>query len=96
VGYILIDTCVWLNLASTPALRPLVDEIGRHAKPPPHGIVVPSSVKAEFTRNRAQVVVQWGNSLKGTVATLKNLRPVVSKLEKELADIIDASRKAIA
>lgn len=96
MGYIVVDTCVWINLARTPPNRPLLTELAKYASPPPHRLVVPDSVRIEFSRHREQTSKDWVNSLDGHVKGLTHVRRAVDGLEGEIARIEEVARKAMA
>lgn len=62
---VLIDTCVWLDLAQDKKLAPLVLVIENMVKDGMLRLVVPQLVHDEFRRNRARVAQAASRSLKG-------------------------------
>ena len=82
----LIDTCVWLDLAKDyhqQALLGVLEELVRQNR---LQIILPRTVLDEFTRNRARVTEESGRSLSGV---LKRAKEAVNRLG-------DAKRKRIA
>jgi hypothetical protein len=83
---VLIDTCVWLDLAKDyqrQALLGVLEELVRQNRVE---IILPRTVLDEFTRNRARVAEESGRSLSGV---LKRAKEAVNRLG-------DAKRKRIA
>lgn len=73
---ILIDTCVWLDLAKDyqqQAILAALEELVRHGKVE---LILPRIVVDEFARNKARVVEESGRSLSGT---LKRVKEAVEK-----------------
>jgi hypothetical protein len=73
---ILIDTCVWLDLAKDyqqQAILTALEELARQGKVE---LILPRTVVDEFARNKARVVEECGRSLSGT---LKRVKEVVEK-----------------
>ena len=83
---ILIDTCVWLDLAKDPQQRPLLSALEELVRDGRVSLIVPSIVRTEFARNRARVAEDSGRSLTGV---LNRVRDVVERLG-------DARGKSIA
>lgn len=73
---ILIDTCVWLDLAKDhhqSVLLSALEDLPRHSE---LTLIVPRTVVEEFNRNKARVVEESSRSLS---STLKRARDVVDK-----------------
>jgi hypothetical protein len=83
---ILIDTCVWLDLAKDSQQRPLLSALEELIRDGRVSLIVPSIVRDEFDRNRARVAEDSGRSLTGI---LKRVRDVIERLG-------DARGKSIA
>jgi hypothetical protein len=67
----LIDTCVWLDLAREPKQTPalaVIEELVRHGT---LGLIVPSVVLDEFRRNRQRVAQDSARSLAGHFRVVK-------------------------
>ena len=95
MGYILIDTCIWIDLASTPAMESLVKELLRVAPGKPHAIVVPSSVKIEFERNKKDITKRWETSLRGHIGGVKELRRLVPQMNNDISNLIANANSAL-
>lgn len=63
--YVLLDTCVWLDLAQDRKLRPLVLVLENMVRENMLRLVVPELVFTEFKRNRSRVAQAASRSLKG-------------------------------
>lgn len=74
---ILIDTCVWLDLAKDVQQHPLLDGMEELVRGGRIVLVVPKIVRVEFDRNRARVAKESGQSL---ASVLKRAREVVERL----------------
>lgn len=96
MGYIVIDTCVWIELAGKPPLHVLLQELATYCTPPPHQLVLPDSVKVEFERHRKPTSVAWAKSIDGHVGSLKLLARFVPGLDKELATVRAAAAQKTA
>lgn len=73
---ILIDTCVWLDLAKDYQRQPIVtalEELVRHGQ---LELILPRIVVDEFARNKARIIEESGRSLSGT---LKRVKEAVEK-----------------
>jgi hypothetical protein len=92
MGVIVLDTCVWINLASTPALRGILDALIPYAAPPPHRIIVPASVRTEFARNREDCKKSWQRSIQGY---LKSFAHVVQAIPGTRDDLERARKHAL-
>lgn len=62
---VLIDTCVWLDLAQDRKLQPLVLVLENMVRENMLRLVVPALVVTEFKRNRSRVALSAARSLKG-------------------------------
>jgi hypothetical protein len=82
----LIDTCVWLDLAKDYQRHALLGVLEELVKQNRVEIILPRTVLDEFTRNRARVTQESGRSLSGV---LKRAKEAVNRLG-------DAKRKRIA
>ncbi|MGA8809536.1 MAG: PIN domain-containing protein [Thermoanaerobaculia bacterium] len=74
---ILIDTCVWLDLAKDSQQRPLLSALEELVRDGRVSLIVPSVVRNEFDRNRARVAEDSGRSLTGV---LRRVRDVIERL----------------
>ena len=74
---LLIDTCVWLDLAKDyhqMALLDALDELVRQSKAT---VILPRTVVNEFARNKRRIIEESGRSISGT---LKRARDIVGTL----------------
>jgi hypothetical protein len=83
---ILIDTCVWLDLAKDYPQQTLLGVLEELVRQNRVEIILPRTVLDEFARNRARITVESGRSLSGV---LKRAKEAVNRLG-------DAKRKRIA
>jgi PIN domain-containing protein len=74
---ILVDTCVWLDLAKDSQQQPLLSALEELVRDGRVLLIVPTIVRSEFDRNRARVAEESGRSL---TAVLKRVRAVVERL----------------
>jgi len=96
MGYIVVDTCVWIELASKPSLRPLLDAFRQFVKPPPHQLVVPASVLTEFARNRSGCRESWERSLNGHIQGFKFIYQAIPETRDDLVRVREFARERIA
>lgn len=68
---VLIDTCVWLDMAQDPKQTPLLLVVESMVQQKMLRLVVPTVIVDEFKRNRARVLQASARSLKGHVAQVK-------------------------
>jgi predicted nucleic acid-binding protein len=74
---ILIDTCVWLDLAKDHQQQALLDVLEELVRQKAVSLILPRVVIDEFARNKARIVEDSRHSLSGT---LKRVKDVVAKL----------------
>jgi len=82
---ILIDTCVWLDLAKDYQQQAILSALEELIRQGDVGLILPRTVIEEFARNRERVIEESGRSLSGT---LKRVKEVVEKFG-------DPRRKAV-
>lgn len=80
---ILIDTCVWLDLAKDYKQEPILTALEELVRKRDLELIVPRTVVDEFGRNKARVIDESCRSLSGT---LKRAKEAVEKFA-------DASKK---
>jgi len=68
---LLIDTCVWLDLAKDPAQRPLIGMIEELMKMNRLSLILPRTVVTEFDSNKARIIQDSGKSLSAVVKRAK-------------------------
>jgi PIN domain len=73
---ILIDTCVWLDLAKDYQQQPILTALEELIRLGDIELILPRTVRDEFARNKARVVEESSRSLSGT---LKRVKEAVEK-----------------
>ena len=73
---ILIDTCVWLDLAKDYQQQPILTALEELIRLEDIELILPRTILDEFARNKARVVEESGRSLSGT---LKRVKEAVEK-----------------
>jgi hypothetical protein len=76
VFLILIDTCVWLDLAKDYKQQALLGALEQLTRQGSMALILPRTIVDEFGRNKARIVEESSRSLSGT---LKRVKEVVSK-----------------
>ena len=74
---ILVDTCVWLDLAKDYQRQPVLEVLEGLVRQKQVSIILPGAVLDEFTRNKARVAEESGRSLSGA---LKRAKEAVDRL----------------
>jgi hypothetical protein len=74
---ILVDTCVWLDLAKDSQQRPILSALEELVSDDRICLIVPSIVRKEFDRHRERVAEDSGRSLTGVV---RRVRDIVERL----------------
>jgi hypothetical protein len=64
---LLLDTCVWLDLAINHANEPLLSALESLCRQHVVNLIVPQLVRDEFARNRERVIKESGRSLSGAL-----------------------------
>ena len=95
MGYIVIDTCVWLELASKPNLRPLLDALQEFVAPPSHQLVVPASIMTEFRRNRDSCRDSWERSFKSHIQAFKLVYQAIPETQTDLVRVQGLAQEII-
>jgi hypothetical protein len=96
VNFLIIDTCVWLELAEKPPLQPLLHELGYALGANVRELVVPSPVRIEFDRNRQRVSEHWVKSLQSHLKNLNSLKKILFASSDEINKVQEAGGVAIA
>src|SRR4051812_7502308 len=73
---ILVDTCVWLDLAKDPDQQPLLSVLEELVKLNEVRLIVPRIVLSEIARNKARIVLESGRSMS---TVFKRVKEAVSK-----------------
>lgn len=94
--FLIIDTCVWLDLAENPPLRALLQELQTALRAKVRQLVLPGPVRLEYNRNRARLSESWVKSLQGHINHLNGLKKILGPAKDEIARIQKAGNAAIA
>jgi hypothetical protein len=70
---ILIDTCVWLDLAKDQKQQALLGVLEELIRQKCVGLILPSPILKEFARNKTRVVEECGQSLSSVLKRVKDL-----------------------
>ena len=73
---LLVDTCVWLDLAKEPDSAKILDIIEELIRINELSLIVPQTVLDEFSRNKGRIIKESGKSLSGI---LKRAKEIVDK-----------------
>lgn len=71
--FIIIDTCIWINLAEEPELYPLIEGLKDILDLPDFHIVLPESIRVEFDNNRGKILQRWQKTIKNKINELKEI-----------------------
>lgn len=106
---LLLDTCVWLDLACSDANEPLLGALEALCRQHVTDIVVPQIVRDEFTKNKDRVIRESGRSLAGVLRRARvavwthgdkrkrrNAASVLDDIEHKLNSSPDNTAKSIA
>jgi hypothetical protein len=95
--HVLIDTCVWLDLAQDPKLRPLLLVVENMIKDGQLRLLVPRTVITEFRKNRDRVAKASAKSLSSHFQVVKEAVGKVGgprrKTDQLLASLADVNHK---
>ena len=80
--YLLIDTCVWLDLAKNYRQQSLLEVLEELIERGDVKLLLPQTICEEFVRSKARVVEEGGRSLSGV---LKQVQGIVEKFGDEEA-----------
>lgn len=69
---LLIDTCVWLDIAKDYRQRPTISALEELVKAGVIGLIVPQQVIDEFRRNKERIIKESGQSLASTFRRVKD------------------------
>jgi hypothetical protein len=69
---LLIDTCVWLDIAKDYRQRPTIGALEELVKAGVIGLIVPRQVSDEFSRNKERIIKESGQSLVSTFRRVKD------------------------
>lgn len=87
---VMIDTCIWLDLARNYRAAPLVRALTEMCDNAELEIIIPDIVKEEFDRNKDRVLAEATKSIQSTLKTLKSALPTFLDpvAQKETLDAI--------
>ena len=93
---IMVDTCVWIDLAKNPSLRPLTKTIKELIESNKLKIITTGIIKEEFLNNKDKLVKNGRQQLSQNIKTLKSLieeHSSISNKEDALNGLDDMSHK---
>lgn len=93
---VVIDTCVWIELAEKPPLHPLLTELCKLSSTATHQLTLPSPIPIEFERNRVRAMEKWAKSFDSHRSQLAIVTPHLADVEKHIEAIVQACKKAAA
>ncbi len=106
---LLLDTCVWLDLAGSDANEPLLGALETLCRQHVIDVVVPQIVRNEFANNKDRVIRESGRSLAGVLkrarvavwthgdkSKRRNAAAVLDDIEHKLNNSPDNTAQAIA
>ena len=83
--HLLIDTCVWLNLAIDPAAADIVSLLEQLVSAKSFTLVVPKIIEDEFDRHKSQCAARLGTKLSDRVKeTLKFVKDFGEPKDKSI------------
>ncbi len=71
--FLVVDTCVWLELAKDYSQRPLLGALEELVRMGFVNLIVPQIVVEEFARNRERIIEESGRSIAGTLRRAKEM-----------------------
>ena len=83
---ILIDTCVWLDVAKDYQQQAIMAALEELVRQGDAALILPRTVVDEFARNKARIIEESSRSLS---STLKRVKDAVEKFDQLVADRID-------
>lgn len=93
---VIIDTCVWIELAEKPPLHPLLIELCKLSSTATHQLTLPTPIPIEFARNRARAMEKWAKSFDSHRSQLTIVSPHLPGVEKHIEAIARACKQAAA
>lgn len=69
--HVLLDTCIWLDLAKDPGQQPLLSALEELVREREIVLIVPQTVVDEFERNRIRIVADSNRGLSGIIKRAK-------------------------
>ncbi|MTJ55767.1 hypothetical protein FJR38_25430 [Anabaena sp. UHCC 0253] len=93
---LVIDTCVWLNLAANPDLYETIEAIKEIFDSQKFQLILPSVLITEFERNRVHLKLNFEKEIKKYLKQLKDLQKLLPSKERELSKFIDETQQLLA
>lgn len=93
---VILDTCVWISLAETPSLLPLVDVLKTAVSSGKYVLHVPASVRREFDRNRPEIEQRATKAFKGHMSSARTLKDLLPKNGADIDALIKAAEDVIS
>lgn len=90
---VILDTCVWLNLAKQTEYYPIIEGIKEILVSNEFQLIVPEIIMIELQRNRTRLESDWMNQVKGYLTNLNNLCRLLPSKKTELIGIIEETRE---
>jgi hypothetical protein len=93
----LVDTCVWLDMAKTPAQSKNIDILTHLRTEQLVDVIVPQIVLDEFLRNRDRVIAEYAKSITTTLSRAKEIvaQQRKSRRSKVLDRLLDQANNQI-
>jgi hypothetical protein len=71
--FLVVDTCVWLDLAKDYSQRPLLGALEEMVRMGFVNLIAPQIVMEEFARNRERIIEESGRSIAGALRRAKEM-----------------------
>jgi len=94
--FLILDTCVWIVLASEPKLYGLLEALNNTIQAADCILILPESVKIEFQRNRDHIKSNWDNKCKGYISQVKQIRKHFPDQKDELLNLHNLLQNKLA
>lgn len=95
VNFLIIDTCVWINLAGEPKLYPLIESLNDILCSTNFILVLPESVKIEFNRHRNEQFDTYKKRFKSHIRNMKEVIKLLPEQENNINEIQQLANKAV-
>lgn len=94
--FLILDTCVWIRLASEPQLYGLLEALNNTIQAGDYILILPESVKIEFERHRNRIKSDWDKKCKGYISQIKEIRKHFLNQENELLSLHNILQNELA